>query len=63
MTIHKKQGDEDDNIVVIKTKEDCHYSASQASNNEIVFNLIYTAISRAKKRCILLGDKATYENM
>ena len=59
MTIHKKQGDEDDNIVVIISP--CHYSWN--SNNEIVFNLIYTAISRAKKRCILLGDKATYENM
>ena len=58
MTIHKKQGDEDDNIVVIISP--CHYSWKPSSNNEIVFNLIYTAISRAKKRCILLGDKATY---
>jgi ATP-dependent exoDNAse (exonuclease V) alpha subunit len=61
MTIHKKQGDEDENIVVILSPH--QYSWKPSSNNENVFNLIYTAISRAKKRCILLGDKATYENV
>ena len=47
MTIHKKQGDEDDNIVVILSPN--QYSWKPSSNNENVFNLIYTAISRAKK--------------
>lgn len=61
MTIHKKQGDEDDYIVVILSPH--QYSWKPSSNNENVFNLIYTAVSRAKMKCILLGDKSTYENI
>ena len=30
---------------------------------ENVFNLIYTAISRAKKRCIIIGDENVYTKM
>jgi hypothetical protein len=59
ITVHKKQGDENYNIIIILSSN--HTMWNPWSPN--VFNLIYTAISRAKKRCILIGDPHVYTNI
>lgn len=59
ITVHKKQGDENDNIIIILSSNHNMWQ----SWKENVFNLIYTAISRAKKRCIIIGDPDVYTNM
>ena len=61
MTVHKKQGDEDDTIIVVVLPN--HSYSWDSTKNECAFNLIYTAITRAKKRCIIIGDKSTYNNI
>ena len=53
ITVHKKQGDENDNIIIILSSNHNMWQPWK----ENVFNLIYTAISRAKKRCIIIGDE------
>ena len=59
ITVHKKQGDENDNIIIILSSNHTMWLHWK----ENVFNLIYTAISRAKKRCIIIGDPNVYTNM
>ena len=59
ITVHKKQGDENDNIIIILSSNHTMWQPWK----ENVFNLIYTAISRAKKRCILIGDPDVYSKM
>ena len=59
ITVHKKQGDENDNIIIILSSNHNMWQPWK----ENVFNLIYTAISRAKKRCIFIGDPNVYTNM
>jgi exodeoxyribonuclease V alpha subunit len=51
-TVHKLQGSQFDDIVIIMNNEDLF----QWSNNNAI-NLLYTAVSRAKKRCIFIGEK------
>jgi exodeoxyribonuclease V alpha subunit len=52
-TVHKYQGSENDTAIVILTEAD----KNMASNN-----LIYTAMSRAKKNCIVIGEEEIYHN-
>ena len=59
ITVHKKQGDENDNIIIILSSNHNMWQPWK----ENVFNLIYTAISRAKNRCIIIGDPDVYTNM
>jgi ATP-dependent exoDNAse (exonuclease V) alpha subunit len=59
ITVHKKQGDENDNIIIILSPKHTMW----LPRKENVFNLIYTAISRAKKRCIIIGDENVYTKM
>ena len=47
MTIHKMQGNEFDTVVLVLPK--CHSAM-------FTTNLLYTAVTRAKKRLILIGD-------
>ena len=61
MTVHKKQGDEDDTIIVVVSPN--HSYSWDSTKNECAFNLIYTAITRAKKRCIIVGNKSTYKKI
>ena len=61
MTVHKKQGGEDDTIIVVISPN--HSDSWNSTKNEFAFNLLYTAISRAKKRCIIIGDESTYNNI
>ena len=59
MTIHKKQGDEDDIIIIVISP----YHGLWNTWNPDVFKLIYTAISRARKKCIIIGNKDKYESL
>lgn len=52
-TVHKYQGSENDIAIVILTEAD----TNMATNN-----LIYTAMSRAKKTCIVIGEEEIYHN-
>ena len=52
-TVHKYQGSENDTAIVILTEAD----KNMASNN-----LIYTAMSRAKHNCIVIGEEEIYHN-
>lgn len=54
-TIHKTQGSQYENIVIIVDKNHLF----QWSKYDAI-NLLYTAVSRATKRCILLGDKKVF---
>jgi exodeoxyribonuclease V alpha subunit len=51
-TVHKLQGSQFDDIVIIMNNEDWF----QWSHNNAI-NLLYTAVSRAKRRCIFIGEK------
>ena len=53
ITIHKSQGSEDDIVVIL------------LDNNNIInnINLLYTAITRAKKKCILISEEDTIKNI
>ncbi len=46
LTIHKSQGSESDNVIIL---------LNDGIMNNI--NLLYTAITRAKKKCILISEK------
>jgi exodeoxyribonuclease V alpha subunit len=50
-TVHKFQGSENHDIIIILT--DC-------DNALINFNLLYTAITRAKKNCYIFGEEKIY---
>jgi exodeoxyribonuclease V alpha subunit len=52
-TVHKYQGSENKTAIVILTKSD-EYMASN--------NLIYTAMSRAKQNCIVIGEEEIFIN-
>ena len=52
ITVHKSQGSECDHAVIILP--DAH---SPLANKQ----LLYTAITRAKKRCTIIGDRATID--
>ena len=60
MTIHKKQGDEDDCVIVIVSK---NHKYSWGEKNEDRLKLLFTAISRAKKQCIIVGDMETFKDV
>ena len=53
LTIHKAQGTESDNVIVI-------IDNNSKINN---INLLYTAITRAKKKCILVATTDTIQNI
>lgn len=57
LTIHKVQGSQYDNIVLIMA--DNH---NFSWNNHTAKKLLYTAISRAKKNCIILGNPELFLN-
>lgn len=50
ITIHKAQGSQADTVIYVVPSENAYESK----------NLVYTAISRAQKRCIVLGSKAAF---
>lgn len=50
MTVHKAQGSEADCVIVIISKQHSYFLRK---------NLIYTAMTRAKKKLIIIGDKQT----
>jgi hypothetical protein len=50
-TVHKYQGSENDYIILILPSNDDYLKR----------NLIYTAVSRAKKQCIVIGDRDVFE--
>lgn len=52
ITIHRSQGKGYDTVVII-----IHSTAKKMLNK----NLLYTAITRAKKKCIIIGDKEGLE--
>ncbi len=52
-SIHKMQGSEEDIIVLFISKEHSFMWGKSKDSK----NLLYTAISRAKKKCIIIGDE------
>jgi exodeoxyribonuclease V alpha subunit len=52
-TVHKYQGSENENIILLFPEE--------KNDNFVKRNLIYTAVSRAKNQCIVIGDKDAFE--
>ena len=55
ITVHKSQGSEYP-IVIVPVSKSCPYML-------LTRNLIYTAITRAEKMAILVGDKETFYKM
>jgi exodeoxyribonuclease V alpha subunit len=55
MTVHKVQGSQYENVVIIIHPE----HEFSWTNNESK-QLLYTAVSRAKKRCFILGSKTLF---
>ncbi len=53
LTIHKSQGSESDNVIILLNK-------SSKMNN---INLLYTAITRAKKKCVLIAERQTVKEL
>jgi len=54
-TVHSAQGDEKDFCLIYIARED------KVNTSFINFNLLYTAITRAKKMCFVIGDIQTFE--
>jgi len=54
ITVHKSQGSEFDAVIVAITP---------GSNKILTRNLLYTAITRAKRLVVLIGDRTTLANM
>lgn len=54
-TVHKTQGSQYDTIVIVM---DTEHQFQWGLDNGV--NLLYTAISRAKNRCIIIGDKKMF---
>jgi hypothetical protein len=54
-TVHSAQGDEKDFCLIYLARED------KVNTSFINFNLLYTAITRAKKMCFVIGDIQTFE--
>jgi exodeoxyribonuclease V alpha subunit len=52
-TVHKYQGSENKVAIILLTEKD---------RSMINKNLLYTAISRASKKCIIISDSMTHEN-
>ena len=52
LTIHKAQGSEYSTVIV---------PLDDSMDSILTRNLVYTAVSRAKKRCVLVSSKATWE--
>ena len=52
-TVHKAQGDQFDTVVAIMEPDERFYTADRA--------LLYTAVSRAKRKCILCTSNAALE--
>lgn len=50
MTIHKAQGSQYDNVFIILMQRDLF---------QLNKNLVYTAVTRAKKKCVVLGNYST----
>ena len=50
MTIHKAQGSQYDNVFIILMQRDLFHLNK---------NLVYTAVTRAKKKCVVLGNYST----
>lgn len=57
ITVHKSQGSERDYVIVYIPKRTTSYGTSSFVN----INLLYTAITRAKKMLWLIGDERTIE--
>lgn len=57
LTVHKVQGSQYDNIILIMA--DNH---SYSWNNKESKKLLYTAISRSKYRCFIMGNPALFNN-
>ena len=54
-TVHKTQGSQYDTIVIVMNTE---HQFQWGLDNGV--NLLYTAISRAKNKCIIIGDKKMF---
>lgn len=52
LTIHKSQGSEAKNVIII---------VDEQHKNMMSLNLLYTAITRAKKKVLLIGSKQVFE--
>lgn len=52
LTIHKAQGSQFENVVVVMTYDQRYMWTTPECES---FNLLYTAISRAVKRCVMIG--------
>jgi ATP-dependent exoDNAse (exonuclease V) alpha subunit len=57
-TIHKMQGSQEELIILLMDP-----SHSMWNYNEDKKNLLYTAISRCKSKCIIIGKWKTFENV
>lgn len=53
LTIHKSQGSESDNVIILLNK----------SSKMNTINLLYTAITRAKKKCVLIAERQTVKEL
>jgi len=53
MTIHKSQGSESENVIILLDE----------SSKINTMNLLYTAITRSKKKCILISEGSTIETI
>ena len=60
LTVHKSQGREWDTVIVSLADEPPGYFTN--SNREDGLHVLNTALSRAKKRLILVGDLARWRN-
>ena len=52
LTIHKSQGSEAANVIIVIDKK---------HKNMMTLNLLYTAITRAKKKVVLIGSRAAFD--
>ena len=52
ITVHKSQGNEYDSVI---------YPASMINSPMLVRNLLYTAVTRAKKQVVLVGEKSSID--
>ena len=54
MTVHKSQGSEYDTVIL---------AVGNAAQSLLVRNVLYTAVTRAKKLLIIVGDDVAVEKM
>ena len=62
LTVHKSQGSEYETVLFyLPTLSTINDSVESEGNSLLTKQILYTAVTRAKKRLILIGEKETWE--